>query len=362
MTKDFDFNTWLVKSSRFEREELCLGFLEKLEELSGSGLPSGDAIKVMATRIREPRLHGICQRCWKDLREGKSLSQSMRSMNQLFESSVIAILEVGEATGNLSNVLGSARDLMANRIQVRKDFIAGMVYPAMMVVIVILVFLFGLFYIIPKIDMMMSNMGASLSLSVRILLGGAQVSLYALPLVVIGGIASTVSLRRWRQTDEGLYRTDAFLLKIPVYRDILMDSEICRLTNLAAILFRNGVETTEALRLMERSLSNAVLKNKLHQARQMIKEGVPFSRALSKAELLPDMDTDILEVGENTGSLAESFQSIYRNRKTRLTESLQRLTKVIAYGALFLVFSMIFLLVYGIVGSIMQLNNRILGG
>lgn len=361
MSRDFDFNNWLTKSSRFEREEICLSFLEKLEELSGSGLSSGDAIKVMATRIREPRMQGICQKCWKDLREGKGLSQSLRSMNQIFDASITAILEVGEATGNLSNVLSSARDLMANRIQVRKEFINGMIYPAMMVVIVILVFLFGLFYIIPKIDTMMSNMGSQLSLSVRLLLVGAQVSLYLLPVIAVGGVAAAVSIGRWRKTEEGLYRTDEFLLKIPVYRDILMDSEICRLTNLAAILFRNGVETTEALRLMERSLVNAVLKSRLHQARQMIKEGVPFSAALSRAELLPDMDTDILEVGENTGNLAESFQSIYRNRKRRLTESLQRLTKVIAYGALLLVFSMIFLLVYGIVGSILQLNQRIMG-
>lgn len=361
MAKEFDFSTWLEKSSRFEREELCLGFLEKLEELSNSGLPTGDAIRVMATRIREPRLHGICQKCWKDLREGKSLSQSLRSMSQLFDSSITAILEVGEATGNLANVLESAKELMASRIQVRKEFIAGMIYPAMMVIMVIMVFLFGLFYIIPKIEMMMKNMGAELSLSVRFLLGGAQVSLYLLPFIVVGLIVGGISIRRWRLTEEGLFKTDAFLLKIPVYREILTDSEICRLTNLAAILFQNGVETTEALRLMERSLNNAVLKSRLIDARQMIKEGVPFSRALSKTELLPDMDADILEIGENTGSLAESFQSIYRNRKIRLTESLQRLTKVIAYGSLFLVFSMIFLLVYGIVGSIMQLNQKILG-
>ncbi len=357
---NFDFVRWLGKTGRFEREEVSWSFLQKLEELSRSGLPPGEAIRIMATRIREPRMQGIAQRCWKDLREGKSLSQSLRGLPRIFDASVLAILEVGEATGNLANVLINARELMEGRIQLRKEFIARMSYPAAMIVIVIMVFLFGLFYMVPKVENMMQNMGASLSWSVQLLLGGAKIAVYLMPVMIVALIVFIIWIRKWRTTEEGVYRTDEFLLKVPVYRDIATNAEICRLTSLAAILFRNGVETTEILRLMERSLHNLVLRKKLHQARQMIKEGISFSTALSRTGLLPDIDADVLGVGENTGNLAESFQNIYQIRQVRLRESLARLTSVIAYGTILLVFTMIFLLAYGMVGSMLQLNERIL--
>jgi type II secretory pathway component PulF len=357
---NFNFERWLGKAGRFEREEVSWSFLQKLEELSRSGLPPGEAIRIMATRIREPKMQGIAQRCWKDLREGKSLSQSMRGLSRIFDASVLAILEVGEATGNLANVLINARELLESRIQLRKEFIARMAYPTAMVFVVALVFLFGLFYMVPMVEGMMKNMGASLSWSIQLLLGGARVAVYLVPIGAVGLVVSILWIWKWRTTEEGRYRTDEFFLKIPVYRDIAINTEICRLTSLAAILFRNGVETTEILRLMERSLHNAVLQKRLHQARQMIKEGSSFSAALSRTGLLPDIDADVLGIGENTGNLAESFQNIYQVRQIRLRESLARLTSVIAYGTIMLVFVMIFLLAYGMVVSMLQLNERVL--
>lgn len=353
---------WTQNLSRAKADKICLACLEKIEQLVGSGMPLGDAVQSLSHRVTEPRLKGLAQSLWRGLSEGGSLSAAMRKQPKIFEGSMAAMIEAGEATGHLKPVLANVNKLLRERIQLRKELAQGLSYPIFILIMVGMVVLFVLYYLMPRVEGMMQSMGGELSLAARLIVGLSEAGLYAVPGAFALAIAIALGLQWWRRKEEGLLATDRLLLRIPVLRDIVLNAELGRLSNMAAILLNSGVDASDALRLLERGLRNAELRERFHRARASIKDGSSFTAALQRHELFRDMDLDVLSIAENTGNLGHGFESIHANRSEALRGQMQKLTAVVGSGALLLVFGIVSLVVLGVVSSILQLSNRVIGG
>jgi len=351
-----------LRLTRPKADKLTLNFLEKIYQLVESGLPLGDAVKSLHQRLTQPTLFAVSEELWRQLSEGATLGSAMRRRPNLFDPTIVSMIEAGEATGNLKPILKNIIDLLESRIALRKEIASGLAYPAFILIIVFFVMLFVLFYLMPRVEQMLDSMGGELSLAAQIVVWMANFSLTGGPVLLIVGAALGAGLFQWRKTPAGQLATDRFLLRIPVVRNIVMNAENSRLANLAAILLGSGVETTDALKLLEKGLKNEDIRIRFRAARFQISDGTSFSSALQDQGILEDMDADILSISENTGSLVTGFGSIYRARHNALEQQMKRLTVVISTGALLLVFVFVFLLVFGIVSSIMQLSSSVLGG
>lgn len=351
-----------LQISRAKADKLCLSLLEKVYQLVENGLPLGDAIKSLHQRLTDPLLHAVSEELWRDLSEGATLATALRRRPKLFDPTIASMIEAGEATGNLQPILENIVHLLESRIALRKEILSGLSYPAFILVVVFFVLNFVLFYLMPKVEQMLDSMGGELSLAAQLVLGFANFSLTGGPIILVFAVIGGVSLFQWRKTEEGKLGTDRFLLRLPVVRQIVLNAELSRMSNLAAILLGSGVETTDALKLLEKGFRNEDIRLRFRTCRSLIADGASFSKALQNQEILTDMDVDVLSISENTGSLVKGFANIYRSRHAALEEQMKKLTAVIATGALLFVFVLVFLLVFGIVSSIMQLSSSVLGG
>jgi len=351
-----------IQVTQAKADRLCLAFLDKVYQLVSSGLPLGDAVKSLSNRLTDPTLLAMSEELWKDLSEGSTLADAMRKRPKLFDPTLCSMIDAGEATGNLKPILKNIIELLESRIALRKEIASGLAYPAFILMVVFFVMIFVLFYLMPKVEQMLASMGGELSLPAQIVLWMANFSLTGGPVLLVAAAVGVVGVMQWRKTPEGKLSTDRILLKIPVIRNIVENTEISRLSNLAAILLESGVDTTDALKLLEKSFRNEDIRIRFRQCRSMISDGASFSGAFQNQSILEDMDADVLSISENTGSLVTGFNNIYRSRHTALEDQLKRLTVVISTGALLLVFVFVFLLVFGIVSSIMQLSSSVLGG
>lgn len=351
-----------LQLTKAKADKLSLAFLEKLYQLTESGLPLGDAIKSLNQRLTEPTLHAISEELWRDLSEGTTLADAMRRRPAIFDPTLASMIEAGEATGNLKPILQNIIELLEARMQLRKEILSGLSYPAILLVVVIFVLLFVLFYLMPKVEGMLDSMGGELSLPAKIIIGIADFGLTGGPIILIFGLIIGVSLFQWRKTANGKLQFDRFLLRTPVIKKIIHNAELSRLANLAFILMGSGVETTDALKLLEKGLQNEDIRLRFRTCRSLISDGASFSAAFQSQNIVEDMDADVLSISENTGSLVKGFGHIYRNRHAELSDQMKRLTTVITTGALLFVFAIVFLVVFGVVSSIMQLSSSVLGG
>lgn len=351
-----------VSFSGNNAEKYSLAFITKLQQLLVSGMPLGDAVKALNARVKEPHMRYISGGIWKELSEGASLAAAMARMPKVFEPTIVHMVEAGEATGNLKPILHNLTELLENRIAMRKRILSSLAYPFFIVFVAFGVLAFFLFYLLPRIQGMMDSMGGQMTLPARMLIGFSELSFTYGP-ILLGVLAiAAVGVYQWRRNPEGRYVTDRWLLRIPILGQVFRNAEVCRMTNMLAVLLGSGVTATESMRLVEKTLVNSDFQSRFRTARTLVNDGSSFSNAFVRCELLEDMDMDILSISENTGNITDGLLSIYKQRNEEITEKTQLLTAIVATGALLFVFSLVALIVLGIVTSILQLSQTVLGG
>lgn len=350
-----------VKFEATEGDKLSLQFLEKLHQLLQGGMPLGDAVKSLDQRLTNPKLKAIAHGFWKDLSEGSTLAGAMRRFGQVFENTVISMVEAGEATGNLKPILLNINSMLEARLRMRKEIISGLAYPVFITILAFGVVGFFLFFLLPRIQGMMEATGGEMSFMAKVVIGLSGALLYYGPFVVVGGLILWAVLYQWRKSDEGRHKTDRFFLKLPGIGPLLRNADLARMANLASTLLGSGVDTTEAMRLIEKSIRNRELRMRFHAARGLINDGGSFTVAFQRFALLADTDIDILGISENTGSLVQGFDSVYRARLDELNDHMRQLTVIVSSGALIFAFGLVIVIVLGIITSILQLSQSIMG-
>lgn len=347
--------------ARFRKEaDLARPFFSKLLQLHSSGMPLADAVGLMSQRMSDSRLRELSTQLFRDLSEGKSLAGAMRARPGIFDPSLSHLVEAGEATGNVVPILKNIIESLERKEALRKKVVSAMSYPAFVIFVALVVVALFLFFLLPRIEGMLGRLGGNLNLAARLTIGLADFALTQGPFILVGLLFAVLGIWRWRKTDRGRIYLDRLCLKLPYLRFIFYNAEICRCTNILAILLNNGVNTTDSLRLAENTLQNRSLQSRFRSARMMINDGAPFSQAFKKYGILPDMDVDILNVGENTGSLVQSFEEIYRTHSDELEAQLKTLTNLVAGLTLAFAFALVLILTLGVVLSILQLSQSML--
>ncbi|MDP0497370.1 MAG: type II secretion system F family protein [Verrucomicrobiota bacterium JB024] len=339
---------------------LVLPFFSKLHQLHNSGMSIGDAVNLMTQRMSDEGLKELSVRIYKDLSEGRTLAVSMRSQPEIFDPMMAHLVEAGEATGNVVPILDNLIAHLERKAELKGKMISALVYPVFLIFVALGVVALFLFFLLPRIQTMLDSLGEKLNLAARVLIGFSEFLLKDGPFIFGALALGFVFIMQWRKSDKGRYATDRWLLKIPLIKSLVYNSEICRVTNVLGILLGNGVNTTESLRLAENTVGNRVMLERYRGARAMINDGAPFSVAFKKYQLLPDLDLDIISIGENTGSLVSGFHEVFKMHSEELESKIKLSTSLVAGTALTSAFVMVAVLTLGIIMSILNVSQNLM--
>jgi len=341
-------------SSLSRREHLP--FLQALHELTSSGLSAGEAVRLLSLRMKEKNLRLLSAAVWERLSGGLPLSQAMEQIPGTFDRQTVSLIRAAEATGNLTEVLQRLIEHFTAEKEMRQRLITALVYPVFVCFLAFGVILFFVFFLLPKLQGLLTSLGGKLPLATRIVVGSAQFMVHygviLVPVVIVAGIA----FWRWRQTDSGRRASDAWLVKTVFIREFVLETALLNFTQILAVLLENGIPTAEALRLTERTVVNRTLQAELHLATDRVLEGASLSASLTKTGFFPDLMLDRLAVGESTGKLAPCLRDIAKNYATRHTRRLHALTSVISTTVLLFAFSFVGLIAYAIVSAVLEVS------
>lgn len=193
----------------------------------------------------------------------------------------------------------------------------------------------------------------------KLLIGGSNATITFGPYVLVALIAGILGVRQWRRSHAGQRKTDLWLLKLPIIGRIYLYSNIYGTTNLMSTLLGSGVNTTETLRLVERTINNLVLRGKFAAARKQIQEGVSMAAAIQRVHYMPDMAMDILTVGENTGNIVTSLDDINAIYREELTKSLNLLTNTTVAVALGGAILLVAIIAVSVVFSVLSVGQSL---
>lgn len=341
------------------KDATTLSFLKKVLQLHGSGIQLGDALKLLSQRLSDPTEKALAQELWVELSKGQSLASAAAQRPHIFSTSTAHLIEAGEATGHLVPALQNIIAHMEEKASVRKQLVTGLTYPFLICLMVFFVILFFLFFLLPRIQSMIDSLGGKMNIFTKILIQSANLSLTVGPFLIGALVIGGIALRQWHRTEKGKKTMDRWFLKIPLIGAIIYNTELYQTSNLVGTLIESGINTTEALRLTEKTINNAELRGRFALARVQINEGASFGVAFRNHEVMPPIALDILAVGENTGSIQNSLKEITQIFREELTRSLKTLTNGIASTALTLAFVLVGLTAIGMVLSIFQVSQSL---
>ena len=339
---------------------IALSFLQNLLMLLQSGMTLGDSLRLLHNRVGDPKQKELAGALWKRISEGRTLSAAMGEFPQYFKESHAQLIAAGEASGKLPVVLERIVAYLEESRDLKKKLISGLSYPLFIVAFALVIVVFFLTFLLPRVRSMIETMGGHMQLFARLLIWSAQLMVYVGPFVLVGAVIAVVYVVNWRKSERGRFVTDGWWLRMPFFGQIYMHSHILQTTSLLSTLLDSGVNTPEALKLVEHTVSNSILRVNYGSIRRMIKEGSSLSNAFRRVRVMPDLDVDVLTVGENTGNISSSLKRIYEIHRSELSRSMNVVTVVLSTGALFVAFSMVAMIALSIVMSVLDISHSMM--
>jgi type II secretory pathway component PulF len=333
-----------------------LPFLQALSDLTGSGLSAGEAVRLLSQRLQEPALRALCQGLWERLSEGQPLSRAMEQYSGVFDTSTVSLIQAGEATGGLNDVLQRLIQHFTEQREVRQKLATAMAYPVFICAMAIGVIIFFIFVLLPKIESLLMALGGKLPLATRLLI---DLSHFFINYGVFAALAlgfAAVSFWRWRQSEPGRVRTDEWVLRLPIAGAFVTTTTVMNFSQTLAVLIENGVTTAEALRMTERVINNRTHRRAFSEATGRVLEGESLSLALARTGCFPNLVLDRLAVGENTGNVVPSLKEIARSYQKDLSRRLQAFTTIVSTGVLLFAFAFVGFLGYAIFSAVFSMS------
>jgi type II secretory pathway component PulF len=333
-----------------------LPFLEALYDLTTSGLSAGEAVRLLSVRITDPRLKRLSGGLWEQLSEGAPLSRAMAAFPKVFDPSTINLIQAGEATGSLNETLQRLIDHLNERRELQRQLLTAMAYPIFMVVVASGVVLFFQLILLPQLQTLLNSLGGTMPASTRMLVGASDFLKHYGIFVLIAGALGAVSFWRWRHTEAGRIKSDAWLLQLPLLGPFIVDRTVLEFSQTLSVLLENGINASEALRMTERQITNRVHQEAFHAATDRVLEGEALSAALTRTKAFPDLVLDRLAVGENTGNVVPSLRDIAKKYQKLISQRLSAFTGIIATVVLMAVFAMVAFIAFAIVSAVFQVS------
>jgi len=282
---------------------------QQFNTLIKAGLPILRALDLLADRAASPKLRPIVSRLRDRVREGKSLSDAIVEAGVFSKVYSTAIL-AGEKSGNLSGVLDYYIAYQRVSTGVRKQILATLVYPVLLVTVSIIIVSYLVTSVVPKFALLYKDLNVELPGPTQFLLAmTGEYRYYGLG--AIGFIfLFAIVVYFWSRTDEGGETFDRLKFKLPIVGDTLLKFQVAQFSRTLATLLTGGTPLVAALSTAADALRSKLVRVTVLQATQMVREGESLHSALATKGIMPELALDMIEVGESSGALAPMLTSV----------------------------------------------------
>ena len=313
---------------RVSSKEFLL-FNQELAALLRAGLPVLQSLDVLLER----RENVVFARALRDIRErvksGESLSDGFSAQGDMFPRLYGATLASGERSGELHSVLKRYIAFAKNLLSVKKKVVSALVYPIILISLMLILMTAVVFFILPKFQSFLTELGTELPLPTKILLGIADFAIGYWQYIVVATVALFVGLSMWRQTETGKLALDQVSLRIPLVGGIMNEYAQNRFTRTLATLLAGGIPLVNSLETAARAVGNRLYESKLFRVAGKVREGEALWESLEETGLMSHISVEMIKVGEATGALVDMLNDVSEFTEQEIEHKLQRLVSMI---------------------------------
>lgn len=350
-----------VKKRKIKPDSL-IAAIRQLAVMTNAGISIYDSLSEIARSTQEESLKLVFGKLAEDINSGHSLSKSMENFRFELGNLAIAMVQLGEKTGNLDDALYSLADMLEEiRANVTK-FKKAMAYPRNVMIAMAIAFTILISYVVPNFKVMFEKLNAELPLPTLILLKLEYLfNNYGLYLLASLIIAFTIFKYLINNYKDIRFRWHQVLLKTYLIKNIVMYATLSRFTLVFSELIRAGIPIAEALDTTISMIDNLPLKAKLSSVRTSVEKGAALNEGLADTKLFENMIIQMISAGEDSGTLDSMIKKVAEYYKMRFDAIIDGLNEAIEPIMLFIIAAMVLLLALGIFLPMWDMGNAVQG-
>ena len=297
------------RSIRIKQDDLLV-FNQQLAALLRAGLPVLQSVQMLRHRSPSAKLRVVLADVEARIKSGMALSEAFAAQGETFPRIYSANILAGERSCNLDEVLRRYVEYTKAIASLRRKIRSALTYPIILLTAAIGLITVLTTFVIPRFSSIYENINADLpTITVVVITISSSVgeNLYWLAPLIVGLI---IALVLWRRTEGGRRTLDGLALRVPIIGVLIRQMTTARMTRSLATLLAGGITLVESFQIALQTVTNRELLRITEPVTQQIREGKPFTESLSAVGWVPALATDMIGVGERSGSLREMLDEV----------------------------------------------------
>jgi type IV pilus assembly protein PilC len=287
---------------RVKKKSLAI-FTRQLATMIDAGLPLVQSLDILSKQEESETFQKIIKTIQNEVEAGATLAAALQKHPRVFDNMYVNLVVAAEEAGTLDVILNRLATHIEKMEALKKKVKSAMVYPTMIVTVAIGVTIVLMVFVVPVFEKLFAGMGANLPLPTQIVVGISKIFKSYTPVLIALTVVMIIVLRKYYKTEDGKRKIDGLMLKAPIFGELIRKIAVSRFARTLATLVTSGVPILESLNIVAGASGNKVIEEAILKGRISISEGQTISEPLAESGVFPMMVTQMIAVGETTGSL-----------------------------------------------------------
>ena len=286
-------------------------FARQFATMTASGMSLLRSLAILEEQTSAPALKKAIGEVRTDVAGGVSLSAAMAKHEKVFPRLMIAMIRAGEAGGMIDRALEQIADSLEKDTALRGKIKGALTYPAIVLAFTFVLIAAVLIFIVPVFEQMFKNLGGELPAITQFLVTASHNMFWIGPLLIAVGVTLTVLYkRRMRESAEFRLAVDQVKLRMPVFGSLFRKLAMSRFSRNLGLLLNVGVPVMQAMSVVGETTGNEVINTAMKDVQSAVRDGQPMSTALRQHKIFPEMVTQMIEVGEESGQISQMLDKV----------------------------------------------------
>lgn len=323
---------WAKKIKLFERisKKDVVNFSRQLSLMFKSKIPLVEALHSIAKQTKNPSLREKILAISQEVEGGTPFSQALANYPKLFSTFYVSMVKSGEASGTLSESLSYLAEHLEREYYLVSKIQGAMIYPLLIVIVVIGVLFMMMFFVVPNMTKVLIESGQELPFITKVVIAlSAFLRSWGWAALIVL-VAALAFISRYFKTISGKQFKDKYLLRLPAVGSFLKMIYLSRFAENLSTLIGGGLPIVNALEITGEIVGNDVYQKIIFHVRDEVKRGEKISKILAKyPKEFPPILTQMVTVGEKTGTLDESLMNVVEFYRKEVERSVDNLLSVL---------------------------------
>lgn len=335
-------------------------FTRLLSSLLAAGVPLSKALVILSKEAASPAAAAKWREVHDLVVDGMSLADSMARSPETFPKVYTAMVQAGEAGGFLDVVLAQIADFQSREKDLKSKVATAMIYPAVLLVLALVVLTVLLVFFIPKFQTVFSSVKGSLPLITQLIIGTSHVLRQYGLIVAAALVGGFLVFRTWFSSEQGRRVWEGSILKAPVVGKLLAQFAMARFCRMLGTLMAAGVPLVQGLNVARKSIGNQILVDAVAQSIERVQQGGRLGQSLAECRMLfPGSIMEMISVAEESGHLDRELVRIANVTEGELDRQLKTAVALAEPLMLFMIAGFIGVIFIGMLLPVFSLQDNI---